>query len=251
MGKATNRDSHTTRAAIIDAAGMLFADRGFSGVTAREVAAQAQVALSAIPYHFGSMKALYREALLVACQISPDAAPLAAQALMAEPQQALRTAVRWAIADASAAASTWQIRLLFREELDPSPEFTEVVSLRVVPEWNWLCEVISRATGRPSTSPEVKFGVIAMYSLTSSFYLQRAMLDHLAPDVAAVIVAKREQYVECMADLTLSAVETFQHQVLKRHDDSRRPRSNATGVAAKTRSAKAERASPRRKGRRT
>lgn len=241
------RSGPETRRAIIEAAGRLFADRGFSGVTAREVAGEAAVALSAIPYHFGSMEALYREALLLACQVSPDAAPLATQALMAKPEEALRTAVRWAIADVSAAATSWQIRLLFREELDPSAAYREVLTLKVVPEWNWLCEVVSRATGRAPDSPEVKFGVIAMYSLTSSFYLQRGMLDHLAPDVSAVIAAKCEQYIECMARLTVSAVETFQGFVVDHREVGRLAKASAQ-TAAKRGAEVHQRPVTRRKG---
>lgn len=248
---AQRRNGTETRRAIIEAAGRLFAERGFSGVTAREVAHEAHVALSAIPYHFGSMEALYREALLLACQVSPDAAPLATQALMAKPDEALRTAIRWAITDIRAAASTWQIRLLFREEMDPSPAYREVLALKVVPEWNWLCEVVSRAARRPADSPEVKFGVVAMYSLTSSFYLQRGMLDHLAPDIARAITASPDHYVECMAGLTLDAVKAFRLRMVDRREAERSPASakarSASGAAAGSRG----RASSRRKGSRS
>ncbi len=205
----TPRDSEATKRAIIEAAGRLFAEKGYSGVTAREVASEAGVALSAIPYHFGSMDALYREALLVACQVSPDAAPLTAQALQADPEVGLRTAVRWAILDASANASSWPIRLLYREELDPSPAYKEVLRIKVVPEWNWLREVVARASGRKPDSPEVKFGVVAMYSLTASLHIRSGMIDHLAPDVVASIAEAREAYIECMSRLTLAAVEQF------------------------------------------
>jgi TetR/AcrR family transcriptional regulator, regulator of cefoperazone and chloramphenicol sensitivity len=205
----TPRDSEATRRAIIEAAGRLFAERGFSGVTAREVAGDAGVALSAIPYHFGSMDALYRETLLVACQVAPDAAPLATQALEADPEVGLRTAIRWTIIDASAAASSWPIRLLYREELDPSPAYKEVLRIKVVPEWNWLCEVVALASGCKPDSPEVKFGVVAMYNLTAAFHLRTGMIDHLAPDVVASITEAREAYIECMSRLTLAAVEQF------------------------------------------
>ncbi|MFO0492559.1 MAG: TetR/AcrR family transcriptional regulator, partial [bacterium] len=178
----TPRDSEATKRAIIEAAGRLFAEKGFSGVTAREVAGDAGVALSAIPYHFGSMDALYRETLLTACQVSPDAAPLAEEALAGDPEVGLRTAIRWAIVDASSASSSWAFRLLDREEADPSPVYEEVLRIKVVPEWNWLCEVVARASGHKSDSREVKFGVIAMYDLTATLHIRSGMIDHLAPD---------------------------------------------------------------------
>lgn len=205
----TTRDSEATRRAIIDAAGRLFAERGFSGVTAREVAADAGVALSAIPYHFGSMDVLYRETLLIACEISPDAAPLAAQALKEDPDVGLRTAVRWAIVDSTSMKASWPIRLLHREELDPSPAFLDVLRIKIVPEWTWLCQVVARASGRQPGSLEVKFGVIAMYNLAAAFHIRTGMIDHLAPDVLASLTKAPEAFIECVSRLTLSAVADF------------------------------------------
>jgi TetR/AcrR family transcriptional regulator, regulator of cefoperazone and chloramphenicol sensitivity len=233
----TPRDSEATKRTIIEAAGRLFAERGFSGVTAREVAGDAGVALSAIPYHFGSMDALYRETLLVACQISPDAAPLAAQAIKEAPEVGLRTAIRWAILDASSVASSWPIRLLYREELDPSPAYKEVLRLKVVPEWNWLCEVVARASGRKADSPEVKFGVIAMYNLTASLHIRSGMIEHLAPDVVASIAKAREAYIECMSRLTLDAVSHFSEAISQKKSAVRVPAraSQSAGTKSKGR----------------
>jgi AcrR family transcriptional regulator len=209
----TPRDSEATKRSVIDAAGRLFAAKGFSGVTAREVAADAGVALSAIPYHFGSMEALYREALLAACEISPDAAPLAERALREEPEVGLRTAIRWAIADTSSVASPWALRLLDREEANPSPVYEEVLRIKVVPEWNWLREVVARASGREPDSQAVKFGVVAMYDLTASLNTRGGLIDHLAADVVGAISRDREAYIECMSRLTLAAVTQFAEQM--------------------------------------
>lgn len=203
------RDSKATRRAIIEAAGRLFAQRGFSGVTARQVASEAGVALSAIPYHFGSMDGLYREALVIACQVSPEAIPLAARAIAEAPDVGLRTAVRWAIVDASAAGTSWPTRLLFREDLDPSPAFKEVLRTKIVPEWNWLRRVIARASGRAPDSPEVKFGVIAMYNVTAALHIRTGMIDHLAADVVESMARAREASIECISRLTLDAVATY------------------------------------------
>jgi AcrR family transcriptional regulator len=201
------REPGVTRQAIIEAAGELFADRGFAGVTAREVAQRAGASLSAIPYHFGSMETLYRETLRTACQISQEAAPLATQALLAPPDRGLRMAVLWAIMDTSTAPNLWAVRLFYREELDPSPAYRELLDLKIVPEWNWLREVVARAARRKADSLEVKFGVVAMYSIVASLHLHRGMIPHLAPDLVSALAADREALVELAARLTIDAVE--------------------------------------------
>ena len=53
--------SDRTRAAILDAAERLYADRGFSDVTLRDIVAAAGVNLAAVNYHFGSKDELIAE----------------------------------------------------------------------------------------------------------------------------------------------------------------------------------------------
>ena len=64
----TLKDSEITQAKIIEAAGRLFAEFGFKGVTVRDIAAKADTHLSALNYHFKTKEALYREVVLEACK---------------------------------------------------------------------------------------------------------------------------------------------------------------------------------------
>ena len=63
-------DQHDTKAALIDAAGALFAEHGFDGVSTRMIADRAGVNLGGIHYYFGGKEALYCEAFRVA--VNPD-----------------------------------------------------------------------------------------------------------------------------------------------------------------------------------
>lgn len=56
------------RVAILEAAGKLFAERGFLGVTLDEIAERSGAKRSLILYHFGSKIALWREASAIAAQ---------------------------------------------------------------------------------------------------------------------------------------------------------------------------------------
>ena len=49
----------TTKLALINAAGELFAEHGFEGTSIRAIADKAQVNIAGIKYHFGSKEALY------------------------------------------------------------------------------------------------------------------------------------------------------------------------------------------------
>lgn len=203
----TPKDSEQTRTALIQAAGELFAANGFAGVSARQVAKKAGVALSTIPYHFGSMDALYREVLLVASGVAPEAQPLAEQALAAEPREGLRLAIRWVFADFAGQKVTWPVQLLERECLDPSPTFRDVVHRKFKPESDWLAAVVGRATGRPASDEAVQYGVTAMYTLASALLTRQLLLTELSPAVARRV--HQEAFVEVLAGITLDSVARY------------------------------------------
>ena len=55
--------ANETKGRVIAAASALFAERGFHGTTARDIARRATVNVAAGHYHFGSKEALYLEVL--------------------------------------------------------------------------------------------------------------------------------------------------------------------------------------------
>jgi len=56
------RRSQETRDRLVDAALREFAERGFDGASTRTIAARAEIAQSAVPYHFNTKEALWRAA---------------------------------------------------------------------------------------------------------------------------------------------------------------------------------------------
>jgi AcrR family transcriptional regulator len=197
MGVAS--DSEKTKAAVIQAAGELFADFGFSGVTARQVTAKAGVSLGAIPYHFGSMEALYEEVLVTAVKISDEALPLFDQANAATPEKGLRLAIQWMIKDYAAQKVAWPVKLIEREALDPSASFRKVLKQKYLPEFDWLCEVVSRVTSLPKDNDAVRFGV---------FMTHRRILQQFAPAVVEK-VHEGDSFIEVLANVTLDSVKRY------------------------------------------
>jgi AcrR family transcriptional regulator len=56
---ASSGHGEGTRARLLDAAGEVFAARGFRGATMREIAERARANLASAHYHFGSKEELY------------------------------------------------------------------------------------------------------------------------------------------------------------------------------------------------
>ena len=152
-----------TRERLVAAALELFGQKGFEGVGARELARQAGVPLGAIPYHFGTMEALYRAALeRIRERLGQSLEPAveeAARALAGPPSGAGEALARLqsALLDAIAVApeaEAWA-KLLLREHLDPSPSFDlvyEDAARRVV---ELIARLIAHGSGRGPDDPDV------------------------------------------------------------------------------------------------
>ncbi len=63
MSKKSDKTDTSKRDLILDAAEHLFSQKGFATVTTREIASQANVSLSALPYYFGSKQEILRQVL--------------------------------------------------------------------------------------------------------------------------------------------------------------------------------------------
>jgi AcrR family transcriptional regulator len=61
VGRPVGRSSETTRMLILDSAETLFAERGFDGVSVRDVGHACNVQSAAVAYHFGTKLALFEE----------------------------------------------------------------------------------------------------------------------------------------------------------------------------------------------
>ena len=180
----TQKDSEATRAKIIEAAGQLFAERGFNAVTVRDIAGKADTHLSALNYHFRSKDALYREVLLHACRsalMSPEEREYLQNL---DPRDALFIFIKEAIEQYSKqTASNWELAMIDRESWYPNPVFGEVVQEYFRPEMDFIAKIISRISGKPVESHEVRFAIIGLVGLLTLYGYYHHYIDAIAPDL--------------------------------------------------------------------
>lgn len=127
----------TTRNSLITAAGELFAEFGYSGVTTRMIADRAGVRLSAIHYHFGNKEKLY----IAACTFAHSQDRLTTFArivadhpeLMASPEsqaEIIRLAVSSKYRDHFRAdRPVWERKLLLQEITTPSVAISSLIEV--------------------------------------------------------------------------------------------------------------------------
>jgi AcrR family transcriptional regulator len=111
------------RQRIIQAAGPIFAQKGFDGTTIREICRKAGVNVAAVNYHFGGKAELYRETVTAAHPVKFTQKP--AQLSWppgTPPQQKLRDFIRTMLERVlQIDPNSWQEELLLREVLNPTP----------------------------------------------------------------------------------------------------------------------------------
>jgi AcrR family transcriptional regulator len=156
-----------SRARIVEAAGRLFSDRGYDGVSVRELARRAGVNAAAINYHFGGKEGLYHAVLR---KLIDDTEPMFVPMV-----ERLRAGIAAAEGDREALAAVatrlfagllnnilsrthlrWQIPILLREAQQPSKGFAMLVTERINPVHDAIAELVAAATGHDAKSPEAR-----------------------------------------------------------------------------------------------
>ena len=146
-----------SRARLLATAGELFAERGFNGVSTRELAKAADVNVSAIAYYFRGKKGLYRA---VFNQLIEDTNPLFLPTAAHTRQgvidagadkRKLATLTRWLIRTLLEGVlndpMSWQMGLMLREYHQPTDGFSILMENRVNPMHDAVAGLVAAATG--------------------------------------------------------------------------------------------------------
>lgn len=134
-----------TRERLLEAAGEVFAEKGFRAATTREICRRARANVAAINYHFGDKERLYVEVLGYAHGQAGGPAPRSRDAGVPADER-LRAFVRWFLRRIlGEGRPAWQGRLLAREMIDPTRALDTLVQTEfrpIVDELEALCREI-------------------------------------------------------------------------------------------------------------
>jgi len=161
-----------TRRRLIAAATELFAERGFHGTTARDIAARARVNLAASNYHYGSKKELYLEVLRA--QFAETRALLKRRGAL-KPTGEMGRLSRRGVADVLRARAQVMLEMLIgppagvqgtlmqREMTDPSEALPVIVEEFIRPMKQEMEEIVAHlAPGlRPRDVERCAFSIVA------------------------------------------------------------------------------------------
>lgn len=140
-----------TREQIVDAAGPVFADKGFDA-TVREICKAADVNLAAVNYYFGDKRQLYVETVRRAYQLRLTQVPMPAWSTDADPAEKLTGYISTLITRlVGLDKAPWPTRLLTREVLQPTDACKDLVEEHFRPQFESLLEILDEVV--PDSTP--------------------------------------------------------------------------------------------------
>jgi AcrR family transcriptional regulator len=133
----------TTRERIADAAGEIFADKGFDATTVREICQKAGANIAAVNYYFGDKQRLYIDAVLRAHRWRMERFQLPEWTTDTSPQTKLADFVQTFIRRVRTGPDeTWHTRLIMREIGNPTAACAELVQSSIRPQFEILLSIL-------------------------------------------------------------------------------------------------------------
>lgn len=166
--------SKDTPVKLLDAAVTLFAARGFSAVSIREVAEASGANSALISYHFGGKEGLYR-AVLEQQFAEVGKVLLSVTAQNKRPLERI-TALAWAIINLHK-NNPYLLRLINTELNTPTPCFEEVVKFYIGRNYAFLCQTIREGimAGEIREDVEPEYAALALIGMINFYFLAKPL----------------------------------------------------------------------------
>jgi AcrR family transcriptional regulator len=164
---------HSTRRHLLEAAGQVFAEKGFEGSTAKEIAARAQTNTAAVNYYFGGIDGLYAAVLEEARNsIFSDQAIAKAIEGKTDPKAKLE-AVFGAVIQTllGPVSSSWVLRVLGRDMVTSTPASDAAKEKLILPRALILRRFVGELVGLPDDHPAVARACVSIMAPFSMLIL--------------------------------------------------------------------------------
>jgi AcrR family transcriptional regulator len=141
MAQELRRDQ--VRRQILEAAGEVFAERGYQDATVREICHRAAVNVAAVNYYFGEKQRLYIEAVKHARALIEQRMPLPQWTADTAPEEKLEQFIATFLGRLlSPETAAWQTRLLTREIIEPTQACVEMAQESFRPFFGVLVQIL-------------------------------------------------------------------------------------------------------------
>lgn len=152
----SDSDAVGTSHRLLDAAGRVFAERGFANATVREICTLAGANVAAVNYHFGDKERLYTQVLAHALEIARDRHPIPHAPDDPPPQRLRRFIHAFLLRILDEGRPAWHGRLMAREMVEPTSALKMIAETTLRPTFQLLRTIVAEIAGLSPDSPIVK-----------------------------------------------------------------------------------------------
>ncbi|MEC5215185.1 AcrR family transcriptional regulator [Actimicrobium sp. GrIS 1.19] len=192
-------DGIETRGHLLIAALRLFAEKGYTKTSTREIARVAGANIGAISYYFGDKAGLYR-----AVFTEPLGSPKDDIALYDQPDFTLRQSLQGLFSSMLAPLLQGDlmqqcVRLHFREMVEPTGIWAEEIDNGIVPAHSALVRVLCRHLGVTRADDDLHRLAFSVVGLALHIFVARDVIEAIRPKLLATPAAI-EQWTAAMVD---------------------------------------------------
>jgi len=174
-----------TRDKLIEAAGQVFAERGYRAATIREICRRAGANVAAVNYTFGDKMSLYTEVLRHSMRAAGQAAAMnAALDSSLSPEGTIRGVIRARLMSlCQGPRPDWHIRLVMHEFSHPTPAMGRVVDEGMRPIYDRVRKAVAAIIGLPLDHETTRLSVNSIVGQILFYTFSQPVLARLQPEL--------------------------------------------------------------------
>jgi len=154
----TRTEDHETRQRLLQAAGRLFAERGFKNTSVRDICEEAGANVASVNYHFRDKLGLYKEVIgMIGAAMDRTKQEAMDAGEGGTPEERVRGYIRHTVRRVMGEEKSWLVDLMSREMAEPTPAFGLIVEQGIIPSGRRLAQLVSEVSGLPADDPRTQF----------------------------------------------------------------------------------------------
>jgi AcrR family transcriptional regulator len=212
--------SDPTREKLIDAAGRIFADRGYQAATVREICDAAGENVAAIHYHFGDKLGLYTQVVQRSMQAAEIEGIRNALNLNSPPQDILRAVIRARLRSIERGdLPDWHFRILIHEMAQPTPVLRQLINEVGTPLFQRLLMLIGGMIGLPPENDKTRMCALSVMGQILAYVFAAPLLAGVWPELK-MTPEQVDRIADHIADFSLSYIQNFRSTTSAPNPDS-------------------------------
>jgi AcrR family transcriptional regulator len=173
-----------TRDKLIEAAGHVFAERGYRAATIREICRRAGANVASVNYTFGDKMGLYTEVLRHSVRAAKTAAMSAALDANLSAEDTIRGVIRARLMSlCQETRPDWHIRLVMHEFSHPTSAMGRVVDEGMRPIYDRVRKAVGEVIGLPPDHETTRLSVNSIVGQILFYTFSWPVLSHLQPEL--------------------------------------------------------------------